>query len=698
MPSKTQDVLIVIFLSLLVAVILTAATWKINFWPSDAKAYYFEPALKLPQLKYLSQIHELMDSERVRWLHGKEILILMISWAQRLLGDTETLRPLVLMFIACHTACAVWVFLLARAYWGRTSAWICYGIYSGSFWPYMYILFAKHQLLGLFFFLLAVWLAQKSERTITLSALAGLSMGCAFFSSTTAPAFLPLFAGALSCAAGRFGQDRSSSQRLRRVLMAGVLSVLGMVVVVLFVNWPHPLKNLQNYFNYVAISKGYNHFFYNQPFLQQWFLQQPLDHVRAGWEWIVKYFLTIMPVVFPAFLLAQLYVLAKALTGKSLRRGMAGLGFVLLSWSPVLVAEAAGVAQYGGNYFPAFVGIILLLGYAVAVFDREGEGARRPWPWQRLLFGVLLAGNIILSVWVFATDIYPCRMATTLFSRHLKEQGIKRLYTYQTHPHKSFFVPYLNPEIYEDLAFQEIDSLVQAQDGYVFIPPLTGESIYVAATSSYIDFDTDDLLNEMLLQGVLSEAVSLSVPTLASSAWWLHEEEILSYRKLILGHDLPVSGLRGNLLLLDGREVARNLPRWIPRQDLQRLRAENIRNVGTAARMLLFKGFLARVTEQREIRRLGTRLYRVGSPRDSLIAYVYKLDDKQPVWVPAGPRHFSEPLSWSLDWQQDGQDAFFLFPEGLRLDPGLHLIMIYRAGPESDRDHYRVAADKFVLQ
>ena len=115
----------VILSSLLIAAAIGGATWDMNFWPSDEKAFYYDAAIRLPHLKYLSQIHETVDKEKIRWLHGKEIMIFCISWMQRLMNDFDSIRPFIMVGIIAIFFSSILIYLIARRYWGTRIALFC---------------------------------------------------------------------------------------------------------------------------------------------------------------------------------------------------------------------------------------------------------------------------------------------------------------------------------------------------------------------------------------------------------------------------------------------------------------------------------------------------------------------------------------------------------------------------------------------
>ncbi len=669
------------------AVILLFLTWDIQFWPTDAKAYYFDAAVRLPHLAHLSRIHTIVDAEKVRWLHGKEIYVLLVSLAQRALHDTSTLRPFMVVGILA-TAVSSWlVYLLGRRWWGTLGGGVAYGIFAGSVWPYIYILFAKHQPVGLMFFLLAVWFIRPTGRDRLVSAvLSGAAMAAALFSSTVAPLYIPFYLAALGyerhrAAGGRGGVVRRWSPTALAVLVGGVGTVL-------YVTWPDPWDNLRAYADYVFISGRYNHFFYNQPALQEWFPRRHVADVRGGWMWIFRYFPTILPVAAPAYLIAFLGIVAAAL----IRRRWGWAGLAALSTAPVMMAETARVAQYGANYFPELIGIAALLGFAA----RPAAGGLRS-PKARRIGGVLLVvaltAHVLTGMVMFATDVYPTRMAVTFLSRRLRALGAPELATYFYHPQRNHFVLTLAPDVRARTRFIPIRFLPQAGGRLVLVPPITGDSIYIAATSSYQDFDDDPFLTSLLDEGRLPSLSVAAIPTLASSRLWALEEEILAYRRLILGHRIPDDPAKTCVRLLDTSRLPTDLS--VDGAVLRR-RAAGLRLIGTRRRRDLFGGTAFRLPEGRVVRKVLFDMERVGHPDDGLIAYVYRIDDKQAVWVPVGPRFYSRTVSAAeVPVRRTGPVAF-VFDPPLSLSRGRYLVTVARTGTPDDERYYRVRIDHVV--
>lgn len=696
---KKRFSLVIVFCSLFIAVGLTLATWNINFWPTDTEVYYLDAARQLPQLKFVSQMHASLDEERVRWLHGKEGFVVAAAIAQQIMGDTQTLRPFILVDVIAVFLSSILVFLILRFYWGEIAATIGYFFFTTSFWPYVYILFAKHQPLGLCLFLLSVFCLNKASgnkwgRLYYLAS--GLSLGFALFTSTVSTLYLLYY-----IAAFLYAETTQQQSPQLKFLHPRLAAATGLIIALLFFTFPNIVYNIKSFLEYVDISGKFNHFYYNQPVLQQWFpAGTSLRNVRGGWEWIFKYFFLIMPVLFPVFLFCHGYLVWQGLRLKENKRSYflnTGL-IVLLSWSAPILAEIKGVAQYGANYFPAIVGVLMLVGYTTQVFLKfYGRVPKLKMTWAAIGLGVLVLHMGVNAV-TFAEDIYPTRMVTTFLSRKIDELGLKKLYTYRYHPQRSYMTDYLNPELLKRLQFVAINYVYEPLEGVVLLPPVTGNSIYVAAHSDYTDFDQDFFLNELIRRGNLPGYAIASFKTMAASRIWPHEEEILTYRYLNLNQFSPEIVEKGKVWLLDAAKLKRDMKRNMPPAEDLKLVTQEIRNIGTKRQVYMYKGYRIKVDRPVQLNKLRTRIYSVGHPTDQLLAYVYKVDSKQELWVPYSEHFVTRPVAGTtIADNPAGQEVIFEFPKSLLLYPGLYNFVIYRNGPPNDQGFYRIYKNNFMV-
>ncbi|MBI4309282.1 MAG: hypothetical protein HY591_03015 [Candidatus Omnitrophica bacterium] len=462
--------------------------------------------------------------------------------------------------------------------------------------------------------------------------------------------------------------------------MKFILFLLGFCAVVVYVNYPDVIENLKSCWEYVRISGQYNHFFYNQKVLAQWLPHFDLKDTRGGWVWIIKYFMLMMPLLFPLYIAGVVYVLRRAFSPGTVL-------WVVLSFLPPVLAEIKGVAQYGANYFPAMFGFIMLMGYAASVFIRDPL-------WPRLRMWALIAAVVygLGNGYVFANDIYPSRMATTFISRFIERQGSKDVYTFRTHPLRRNIVDHLNPRALKEITFIPIDSVAQASSGHILLPPPGTDSIYRGSNGDYNDFDDDLVLNQIIRQGKLADYAIASFKTLGSSLIWGQEEEILAYRYLML-NQFPRRDLT-RAWILDAQKIQKDRGLFLPTEEDLFLYRNHVRNIGTQTRQVMYTGYQGAVGKATRLKGIAARVFKMGDPQDHLRAFVFRVDDRQPMWLPYAPNFISQPLSASaISNSPAGEGAIFTFDPPLELRKGAFSVVIYRDGKESDRDFYRVYAD-----
>ena len=663
---KEKPFLPVFLISFIIAAGLSIACWDINFWPTDAEDYYMPAAKELPSLSYLSQIHKSLDQERIKWLHGKEYHVLAISLFQRLMGDVHTLRPLVMLGIVCIFCSSLLVFAISRRLWGDKLGALIWVFFTASFWPYLYILFAKHQTQGLCFFLLSVFCIVYARGWI-FYVLAGMAMAVSVFSSTVSTLYFLFVLAALLW--GRKGLLKNS-----------FLFFLGFLVPVIYATYPNVMENLQSYWEYVRISGNSNHFFYNQRVLAQWLPTFDMRDTRGGWWWILKYFMLVMPVIFPLYIAGIVYLLKKAFNWKTIL-------LIALSFSPAVLAEIKGVAQYGANYFPVMAGILMFLGYTVSLLVQDPL-----WPRVRKFIYAAAMMHLLWNGYVFALDIYPCRMATSLISRFIEAKGIKELHTFSAHPLRRNIVDHLNPAVFSSLKFTPIESVAQVWSGYILLPPVSTDTIYRGSNGDYTDFDEDLVLNQILRQGKLGEYADASFKTLGSSLIWSQEEEILAYRNLILGQFK--GGDASRAWLLDAARIQKDMPLFLPTQEDLFLYREHVGNIGTYSRRVMYAGYQGAMAVASRLKGVAVRMFKMGDPNDHLRAFIFKVDDRQPMWVPYASNFISQPVPASMiSADPAGAPVVFTFDPPLDMHEGMFSIIIYRDGTPSDVDFYRIYAD-----
>jgi hypothetical protein len=365
---------------------------------------------------------------------------------------------------------------------------------------------------------------------------------------------------------------------------------------------------------------------------------------------------------------------------------------IILSMSCPLFAEFLGIAQIGRSYFPALVGILLLLGYAAGKFLGKEE-----LPWQELrkkpvvlALGVALALNAVVNFFIFFSDVYPGRMGVTFMSRTIKKLGIKSIATYLHHPYRINFVDSLSPEVVRGVRFIRMDNISQPSSGYILVPPVTGNAIYNPAHGSFNDFDQDIFLNELLRKGNIADYAVASFKTLATSPIWSEEEEILAYKNLVLNH--PREDInRTKVWLLDAGKLKKDFQKNLPSVEYILLERQGIRNIGTRLAVYRYEGKEIFLTQGRDFSSFPFRIFKVGDPEDGLRLYVYRVSPEEPLWIPFND-HFASNVVAAREITADPSGGLvnFSFSVPLSFGPGRYRFVIYRTGKPDDNNFYRI--------
>ncbi len=391
-----------------------------------------------------------------------------------------------------------------------------------------------------------------------------------------------------------------------------------------------------------------------------------------------------MPIIFPVYLASVGHVLFRIFSWRTVL-------LVFLSFSPAMLAEIKGVAQYGANYFPAMFGMIMLICYAAMTFFRNPPplvgGARGGG-----MLALMLVIHLLWNAYVFASDIYPSRMATTLISQYIERTGSKDLYTFRNHPLRRNIVDHLNPSLLPQLKIAPIESVIQIPAGDILLPPVSTDSIYRGSNGDYTDFDQDLVLNQIVRQGKLGDYAKASFKTLSSSLIWSQEEEILAYR--YLARNQFIGDDRSRAWILDAAKIHQDIAQLAPIAEDLFLYQNNVRNIGTKAQQMMYTGHQGAVGKPVLLKGVAARMFKMGQPQDTLRAYIFKVDDQQPMWIPYERNFISQSVSAeAVHADPAGQSVTFVFNPPVPLHEGAFSIVIYRDGPASNIDFYRIYAD-----
>ncbi|MCA9401077.1 MAG: hypothetical protein KC713_05585 [Candidatus Omnitrophica bacterium] len=522
-PLNLQNrifLILTLSISLLTAIFLARETYYINYWPSDSWHLYIPAAKYTQDLTFISNIHK---QNIFHSLHFKEILVLWVSFFQWLLNDFHSLFPNIIILIISNSVSGLMIYLILKKWLDPSVSFIGFLLFTGCLWPHLYMLLGAHQPLVMMNFLLAVFCLCYINTPWLACVISGICFGLAVFSSPTSPLYIPyyFFAFLLFIFHARLISAKNIFQS------AGMIFV-GACIVVLMITLPDPWKNTIDYFKFLAESQSENNF--THPNFIGVTAPDNLPQRGSGISWIIKYMFHTFPGLF------SLYICSIFLCLYFSNKKWLAFIIVLFSLSTPVGAETVQAAQFGRNYFSWLFGIIVV---CCLNLQNIKKLIQQKAPSQSsFLFSCLtlcvIGSILILNIQKLFHDIIPSRMATNHihdFIRALPENEIVSVY--KNHPYNRNIIGHINnPKYDHQMRFRFVNTVSDVKEGYFLLPPLTGKSIW--SDCQRRDFVEDPHLNQLLQSGTFPEYVIKTFPTIASSQYWIHEEEYCTYLDLEL--------------------------------------------------------------------------------------------------------------------------------------------------------------------
>lgn len=546
-----------VYLTAIIIILLISFIWffkataGIKPWPTDSYFFYRPAAKRVLSLNYISDIHKYIQGSYFRvLLHGKEALIWAYAIMQRILNDTETIFPNIVVLLIANHVSALLIFLIARKLFNRNLALLSFCLFFTCFWPHMYALQGAHPPLAMMFLLASIYCMLCAPHAKLLLMLAGMCFGFIFFSSPTAPIYLPyyLFFWILLKKEKMLHPSNTLTERLRTYLLFSS----GALTIILIFTLPHPIKNIGEYFQFVSCNQYANHFFILHDRLRQYLpaghpllTSQSLLFRGAGWPWIIKYAWHIMPVLFGVYLGSIIFLIFRC------RKILYVYGLIVLSLATPLCVEISGAAQFGRNYFSWIIGIIFLIIYALSTFRQHLPPSRHK-RLPILFLSLFVLAHMGWNGWLFFSDVFPTRMAMAKVNQFLDNNGIEDILIHYQHPAQQNTTSLLHKHPFrKKIRFWWFTYITEVPPaGHIFIPPMQG--FHNCVDNEFVD---DPYLTELFESGEIEKYAVAIFPTIASSKIWIHEEEICTYRSLILGQLPPQDRRKGLAYILNARKL-----------------------------------------------------------------------------------------------------------------------------------------------
>ena len=326
--------------------------------------------------------------------------------------------------------------------------------------------------------------------------------------------------------------------------------ILGFALAALLLLLPNVVRSLAGYIEWWTDATVINHFLpYGDRFLNA---RIPFDHKKngVGWRWHPRFFLRMAPFLWGGFLCSIVLLIIEFLKEPSYSHFIGYFSLLCVSLSPIIWGEVTHAPQEARSYYPSVLGLLVLIGWSVSVFDSSS-----------ILFigltGSFLLAALIWNIRMLVTDVWPARMSVLLLMKTLDRLNVKRLYTYDT-PFNHMFVSALPAEYMQRLEVCFIRTLSDISEGYVAIPATSEKGVTMVGNSVAVnrgDFRDDPIFNSLLDSRSINDVAVEMFKTENSSRFWVHEDQVTSYRDLILNEIFDEDRWRGNGWLLDVKKI-----------------------------------------------------------------------------------------------------------------------------------------------
>lgn len=560
-------------------------------------------AASINQWKYFSDMHKY--SEGKAWMKDTGILFLAII--QKITGHNRIEYMHTVMCAIANFFSTILIYLICFEYWGLQVATNVSLLYLISMWPCQIIIQGTYHGLSQLLMLLSIFFIQQADGNIsTFYFISGVSIGLMLFSSASSRKYCIIIFSAFCFSLSNYifpltsnpFMDGNTSDiviilnacllvvmsiALFAVLIKGenykyylkdpililisfilaslflsrtfefylIMSIVLLGAVSVFLLFWHP-KYLENIRGFVCYSRFPSGLQIYRDYLSSIGIQTDKKFRGAGLLWLMKFSWRIAPIHFVVFVFSLLILIYMHISGDAQQINLIeSYQILLVGISPILLGEITGSPQLARTYFPGFIGILIFIAYVnscvIAAYPEYGA-------LYQAFFYVFLFVGVLFNVWLFVTDVFPARMAVRDLLNFLKEQNIKKIYTFDI-PYDDGFVGALKiTSSKEQLEISFINKLDDIKDGFVLIPPFATKKPYL---QSYINKvrpnnnDIDPNVERLIESGELKKYTVIKFKTLSASRIWPNEGEVTSYRDLILGEVSENDLAKGHAWLIE---------------------------------------------------------------------------------------------------------------------------------------------------
>jgi len=526
--------------------------------------------------KYISDLHKFSNGKS----RMKDIGVIFILLIHKIFPKFYSFTKVTTAILLANFLSTIIFFFLIAKIFNEQTALFCSIIYLFSFWPYMIILHGGFHIVSQLFSLLTILILFDANSLFSFF-LAGLFMCCTMFSSASSRKFYLLI---YSCLFFKFIDPLKleSFHNYKSILILFLLTILlwkskfyfpilhnllikifnktisfnyfskifsqflktiiliffplivifiltndsssffytmaffllGSFVAFLIINYPVSLENIIGYLRYTDMS-DVAHFNKIKNYFDK-INEKIINGMRAeksGILWIVKYlFLIIRYEIFLLLLLSFFYFY---LNGSLINYILV----LVISLTPIIIGEISKGPQIGRSYYPFFIGFVFFIGFIY--FNISSS---------TYLYMIVFLGSVY-NFYLLFTFIIPERTAVYKLMKYLKKEKIREIYIYNSKFY-DWVIPPLK-DMLPSLKVRYINTHDECLNKHLLIP---GQSHKVVNNFgiSEDDFDLDKVFINDVNSGTYDKNILLKLKNMGTSKFWMHEDEVSSYRYLLL--------------------------------------------------------------------------------------------------------------------------------------------------------------------
>ena len=586
----------------LIFLILSTLAHFLFFRVSSKSSYEGEPILtdagkqmesinNIHKWKFISSMHK-FSLGKSRMKDMGVLFVLLVSFIFPKFYSFKKLTSAILFanFLSC-----IFIFIIFEELFDLNTALVCSVIYLFSVWPYMIILHGGYHIIAQFFSLLTIYILIIANTNFDYI-MAGFFMCCAMYSSASSRKYFLFIYICLAFIFLDVSNFKSNfldikliiftfffiflwksqfyfewlnkfsnktfninvsleffskiyTQLIRILILfffplllfyflsfdkqiysvAISFFIIGFIACFFIINYPLKLENIVGYLRYTDMS-DVAHFNKIRNYFDS-INEKIINGMRAeksGLIWIFKYFLIVLKhEIVLAVIFSVIYIYNNGNVFNLIL-------IFLISITPIIVGETSNGPQIGRSYFPSFIGLVFFIGFVAYNIELSSN-----------IYFLILIGSIY-NLYLLIQDIIPSRITVWRLKSYLEQNKINEICAYKSKFYNWILPPLL--DMMPNLKINLINNYTESIEKYILIPGQSHKVVNNFGVSEK-DFDIDKKFIDKLNEGKFEKNTVLDLKNMGTSKFWMHEDEVSSYRYLLL-KDISQNDIKKSFLKL----------------------------------------------------------------------------------------------------------------------------------------------------